>query len=226
LLRLLRQPFLWSARRLEAGRRAIGKRAAHLLILHLWNLPIASIDVTDPFREDFYTTETPPSGDYILDTMRGTILGQAAGPAVIEVADELLHGRRFLDRRLQDRSLMGFCDGNGNILGSEAEIIAHAKKQCENILTSDETTDDFMEVLSKRLVSHYYMTIIRLGDALMKQPVVTGQPACRELIEDCMRRAPVNSLKVYCACHTDPMKSEFENAIAWHRHRKRVSRAR
>ena len=114
---------------------------------------------------------------------------------------------------------MGFCDGNGNVLGSKAEIIGHAKKECENILPGDHTATDFMEVLSKRMVSHYYMTIIQLGDALMKQRVVTGDRACRELIEGCISRAPVNSLNVYCPCHTDPMKVEIEKTIA--RYRKR-----
>ena len=109
---------------------------------------------------------------------------------------------------------MGFCDGNGNVLGSRAEIIGHDKKECENILPGDQTATDFMEVLSKRMVSHYYMTIIQLGDALMKQRVVTGDRACRELIEGCISRAPVNSLNVYCPCHTDPMKAEIEKAIA------------
>jgi hypothetical protein len=176
MLRLLRQFILWATGGLAATKRAIDKRAAHLLILHLWNLPIASIDVSDPLREDFYTTEVPQSGEYIIDTMRGTILAQAAEPMFIEVADELLHGRRFLNRRLPDRSLMGFCDGNGNVLGSRAEIIGHAKKECENILPGDQTATDFMEVLSKRMVSHYYMTIIQLGDALMKQRVrATGR---------------------------------------------------
>lgn len=224
MLRLLRQLFLWSTGCLEAERRAIGKRAAHLLILHLWNLPIASIDVSDPLREDFYTTDLPQSDDYIMDTMRGTILGQAAELMFIEVADELLHGRRFLDRRLPDRSLMGFCDGNGTVLGSKAEIIGHAKEECDNILPGDETADDFMEVLSKRIVSHYYITIVHLGGALMKQPVVTGELACRKLIKGCIGRAPVNSLNVYCLCHTDPMKPEIEKAIA--RHRKRVGTTR
>jgi hypothetical protein len=219
MLRLLRQFILWATGGLEATKRAINKRAAHLLILHLWNLPIASIDLSDPLREDFYTTEVPQSGEYIIDTMRGTILAQAAEPMFIEVADELLHGRRFLSRRLPDRSLMGFCDGNGNVLGSKAEIIGHAKKESENILPGDQTATDFMEVLSKRLVSHYYMTIIQLGDALMKQRVVTGDRACRELIEGCISRAPVNSLNVYCPCHTDPMKVEIEKTIA--RYRKR-----
>jgi hypothetical protein len=219
MLLLLRQFILWATGGLEATKRAINKRAAHLLILHLWNLPIASIDLSDPLREDFYTTEVPQSGEYIIDTMRGTILAQAAEPMFIEVADELLHGRRFLSRRLPDRSLMGFCDGNGNVLGSKAEIIGHAKKESENILPGDQTATDFMEVLSKRLVSHYYMTIIQLGDALMKQRVVTGDRACRELIEGCISRAPVNSLNVYCPCHTDPMKVEIEKTIA--RYRKR-----
>ncbi len=219
MVRLLRQFILWATGGLEATKRAINKRAAHLLILHLWNLPIASIDLSDPLREDFYTTEVPQSGEYIIDTMRGTILAQAAEPMFIEVADELLHGRRFLSRRLPDRSLMGFCDGNGNVLGSKAEIIGHAKKESENILPGDQTATDFMEVLSKRLVSHYYMTIIQLGDALMKQRVVTGDRACRELIEGCISRAPVNSLNVYCPCHTDPMKVEIEKTIA--RYRKR-----
>jgi hypothetical protein len=219
MLRLLRQFILWATGGLEATKRAINKRAAHLLILHLWNLPIASIDLSDPLREDFYTTEVPQSGEYIIDTMRGTILAQAAEPMFIEVADELLHGRRFLSRRLPDRSLMGFCDGNGNVLRSKAEIIGHAKKESENILPGDQTATDFMEVLSKRLVSHYYMTIIQLGDALMKQRVVTGDRACRELIEGCISRAPVNSLNVYCPCHTDPMKVEIEKTIA--RYRKR-----
>src|SRR6476659_10714552 len=139
MVRLLRQFILWATGGLEATRRAIDKRAAHLLILHLWNLPIASIDLSDPLREDFYTTDVPQSGEYIIDTMRGTILAQAAEPMFIEVADELLHGRRFLNRRLPDRSLMGFCDGNGNVLGSKAEIIGHAKKECENILPDDQT---------------------------------------------------------------------------------------
>ena len=219
MLRLLRQFILWATGGLAATKRAIDKRAAHLLILHLWNLPIASIDVSDPLREDFYTTEVPQSGEYIIDTMRGTILAQATEPMFIEVTDELLHGRRFLNRRLPDRSLMGFCDGNGNVLGSKAEIIGHAKKECENILPDDQTATDFMEVLSKRMVSHYYMTIIQLGDALMKQRVVTGDRACRELIEGCISRAPVNSLNVYCPCHTDPMEAEIEKAIA--RYRKR-----
>lgn len=219
MLRLLRQFILWATGGFEATKRAINKRAAHLLILHLWNLPIASIDLSDPLREDFYTTEVPQSGEYIIDTMRGTILAQAAEPMFIEVADELLHGRRFLSRRLPDRSLMGFCDGNGNVLGSKAEIIGHAKKESENILPGDQTATDFMEVLSKRLVSHYYMTIIQLGDALMKQRVVTGDRACRELIEGCISRAPVNSLNVYCPCHSDPMKVEIEKTIA--RYRKR-----
>jgi hypothetical protein len=219
MLRLLRQFILWATGGLEATKRAINKRAAHLLILHLWNLPISSIDLSDPLREDFYTTEVPQSGEYVIDTMRGMLLAQAAEPMFIEVADELLHGRRFLSRRLPDRSLMGFCDGNGNVLGSKAEIIGHAKKECENILPDDQTATDFMEVLSKRMVSHYYMTIIQLGDALMKQRVVTGDRACRELIESCISRAPVNSLNVYCLCHTDPMKVEIEKAIA--RYRKR-----
>jgi hypothetical protein len=219
MLLLLRQFILWATGGLAATKRAIDKRAAHLLMLHLWNLPIASIDVSDPLREDFYTTDVPQSGEYIIDTMRGTILAQAAELTFIEVADELLHGRLFLSRRLPDRSLMGFCDGNGNVLGSKAEIIGHAKKESENILPGDQTATDFMEVLSKRMVSHYYMTIIQLGDALMKQRVVTGDRACRELIEGCISRAPVNSLNVYCPCHTDPMKVEIEKTIA--RYRKR-----
>ena len=148
-----------------------------------------------------------------MDAMRGTILGQAAELMFVEVADELLHGRHFLGRRSSDRSLMGFCDGNGNVLGSAGEIIAHAKNECESVLPGDETAEEFMEVLSKRLVSHYYITIVHLADALMKQPVVTDQQACRRLIDACISRNPVNSLTVYCPCHTDPMKSEFENAI-------------
>jgi hypothetical protein len=115
--------------------------------------------------------------------------------------------------RLPDRSLIGFCDGKGNVLGSDAEIIAHAKRECQHIFLGDETTDDFMKVLSKRLVSHYYRTIIHLGDALMNQPVVSSQQACSRLIDGCIRSAPANSLEVYCACHTDPMKSQIDTAI-------------
>ena len=221
VLRLLRQLFLWSTGCLEAKRRAIGKRAAHLLMLHLWNLPIASIDVSHPSTEDFYTTKIPEKGDCMMEAMRGTILAQAAELMFLEVADELLHGRHFLDRRSSDRSLLGFCDGGGNVLGSTAEIIARAKSECESVPPGDETADEFMEVLSKRLVSHYYMTILHLGDALMNQPAVAYPDACRRLIDACIRRVPVNSLKVYCPCHTDPMKTEYEKAIA--RYRKRCS---
>jgi hypothetical protein len=220
VLRLLRQLFLWTTGRLEAERRAICKRAAHLLILHLWNLPIASIDVGDPSSEDFYTTQIPQRGDCMMDAMRGTILGQTAELMFLEVADELIHGRHFLDRRSSDKSLLGFCDGSGNVLGSTAEIIAHAKHECESVLPGDETAEEFMEVLSKRLVSHYYATIVHLGKVLMKQRVVADQQACRRHIDACISHAPVNSLKVYCPCHTDPMKAEFE-AIA--RYKKRCS---
>jgi hypothetical protein len=223
VLRLLRQLFPRPTGRLEAERRAIGKRATHLLILHLWNLPIASIDVGDPSSEDFYTTQIPQGGDYMMDAMRSIMLGQIADRIFVEVADELLHGRHFLNRRSSDRSLLGFCDGNGNVLGSTAEIIAHAKTECESVLPGDETAEEFMEILSKRLVAHYYMTIVHLGDVLKKQPVVADQQACRRLIDACISRAPVNSLKVYCPCHTDPMKAEFEKAIARCRRRCRLS---
>jgi hypothetical protein len=145
--------------------------------------------------------------------MRGTIIGQAAEPSFAEVADELSRGRRFLNQRLPDRSLIGFCDGKGDVLRSNAKIIAHAKRECEHLLPLDETIDDLMEVLSKRLVSHYYMTIIQLADALAKEPVVSGQQACHRLIDDCIHCAPVNSIQVYCACHTDPMKSQIDTAI-------------
>jgi hypothetical protein len=213
MLRLLRQIFLWSTDRFVGKKHTVRRRAAHLLMLHLWNLPIVSIDLSDPSKDDFYTTDIPQSGEYLVDAMCGTIIGQAAELTFIEVVDELLRGRRFLDRRLPDRSLIGFCDGKGNVLGSDAEIIAHAKRECRHILPGDETTDDFMEVLGKRLVSHYYMTIIHLADELVKQPGVSGQQACRRLIDDCIRRVPVNSLQVYCACHTDPMKSQIDTAI-------------
>jgi hypothetical protein len=182
-------------------------------MLHLWNIPILSIDISDTSKDDFYTTNIPQSDDYLVDALRGNLIGQAAELTFAEVADELLRGRRFLNRRLPDRSLIGFCDGNGNVLRSNAEIVAHAKRECEHFLPLDESIDDFMEVLSKRLVSHYYMTIIQLADALVKRPVVRGQQACRRLIDDCIRCAPVNSLQVYCACHTDPMKSQIDTAI-------------
>jgi hypothetical protein len=212
MLRLLRELYLWSTNRI--GRKHTArKRAAHLLMLHLWNLPILSIDISDTSKDDFYTTNIPQSDDYLVDALRGNLIGQAAELTFAEVADELSRGRRFLNRRLPDRSLIGFCDGNGNVLRSNAEIVAHAKRECEHFLPLDESIDDFMEVLSKRLVSHYYMTIIQLADALVKRPVVRGQQACRRLIDDCIRCAPVNSLQVYCACHTDPMKSQIDTAI-------------
>ena len=213
MLRLLQQLYRWFTDRFVGNKHTVRRRAAHLLMLHLWNLPILSIDLSDPSKDDFYTTDIPQSDDYLMDAMRGTIIGQAAEFTFVEVADELWRGRRFLNQRLPDRSLIGFCDGKGNVLRTNAEIVAHAKRECEHFLPPDETIDDLIEVLSKRLVSHYYMTIIRLGDTLMKQPVVSGQKACRRLIDDCIRRAPVNSLQVYCACHTDPMKSQIDTAI-------------
>jgi hypothetical protein len=213
MLRLLRQIFLWSTDHFVGKKHTVRRRAAHLLMLHLWNLPIRSIDLGDPSRDDFYTTDIPQSDDYLVDAMRGTIIGQAAELTFAEVADELSRGRRFLNQRLPDRSLIGFCDGKGNVLRSNAEIIAHAKRECEHSFPCDETIHDHMEVLSKRLVSHYYMTIIQLADALVKHPGVSGEQACRRLVDDCIRRAPVNSLQIYCACHTDPMKSQIDTAI-------------
>jgi hypothetical protein len=213
MLRLLRQLYLWSTNRFVGKKHTVRRRAAHLLMLHLWNLPILSIDLSDPSRDDFYTTDIPQSDDFLVDAMRGTIIGQAAELTFAEVADELSRGRRFANQRLPDRSLIGFCDGNGNVLGSDAEIIAHAKRECEHVLLGNEITDDFMEVLSKRLVSHYYKTIIHLGDALMKQPLLSSQQACSRLIDGCIRHAPANSLQVYCACHTDPMKLQIDTAI-------------
>jgi hypothetical protein len=212
MLRLLRQLYFWSTNRI-GKKHTLRRRAAHLLMLHLWNLPILSIDLSDPSKDDFYTTDIPQSEDYLVDAMRGTIIGQAAELSFAEVADELLRGRRFLNQRLPDRSLIGFCDGKGNVLRSNDKIIAHAKRECEHLLPRDEPIDDLMEVLSKRLVSHYYMTIVQLADALAKEPVVSGQQACRRLIDDCIRCAPVNSIQVYCACHTDPMKSQIDTAI-------------
>jgi hypothetical protein len=222
---MLREIFLWCLGRLEATRRenerkiAISQRAAHLLLLHLCKLPIASIDLSDPLKEDFYTTQAPDRIDDIRQTMRYAVLARAAEHMVTEVADELLNGRRFLNRRLPDRSLLGFCDGNGNILGSEAEIIGHAKHACDKILVDKSTHNQFffLEIVGKRIVSHYHMAIVHLGAALVKQPVVIGEQACQELIEDCIRRGPVNSLKLYCPCHTDPMKPAFDKAMLEHR---------
>jgi hypothetical protein len=214
VLRQLRHLFLWSTG-LGAKRRVIGKRAAHLLILHLWSLPIASIDVRDPSSEEFYTTELPQSCDRMIDALRGAVLAQAAELMFLEVADELLHGRHFFDRRSADRSLLGFCDGSGNILASTTAIIERARRESENISPGE--AEEFMEMLSKCLVSHYYATILRLRDILRKQPAVVGRQACRTLIDACISRVPVNSLPIYCFCHTDPLKPKFEKAIARHR---------
>jgi hypothetical protein len=61
------------------------------------------------------------------------------------------------------------------------------------------------------------LTIAHLGTALMERPMVSGEEPCRALIEDSIRQKPVNSLPIYCACHTDPLKPAFEEATAEHR---------
>jgi hypothetical protein len=70
-------------------------------MLHLWNLPIASIDVSDPLREDFYTTDVPQSGEYIIDTMRGTILAQAGRRKATRLAGHQGHGWGYPEPHLR-----------------------------------------------------------------------------------------------------------------------------
>jgi hypothetical protein len=64
-----------------------------------------------------YTTDIPQSGEYLVDAMHRTMIGQAAELTFAVVADKLSCGRRFLNQRLPDRNLIGFCDGKGNVLG-------------------------------------------------------------------------------------------------------------
>lgn len=230
---MIKQIFLWCIGRLEATTRenqrkiALGQRAAHAMMFYLHGLPISTIDATGE-TQDICLMRSPMDVDELMQFTRPLLLARAAERAMLVTADELLHGRRFLSVRMPDRSLIGFCDGNGNILATNAEIVAHMMKVTDNIMAMEDVPVELQDTyaaaadyqaflfdtLAERMIAHYYMAIVHLGVALVKQPVVTGVETCRVLLQDCLRRGRVNSLPVYCACHTDPMKSAMEKAVA------------
>jgi hypothetical protein len=157
---MLRQFFLWCTGRFETTLRenerkiAIGQAAANLLVLHLCRLPITSIDVSDPFGEHVYTLR-----DDSIDVQQvklSKLVGLAAGRNLAHVADELLNGRRVANHRSSDRSLIGFCDGAGNILGADT-VISHAKEVCAKIVSSPDATDFhvfLVDTVGRRVVAH------------------------------------------------------------------------
>jgi hypothetical protein len=86
----------------------------------------------------------------------------------------------------------------------------------DKIMSTENDADQkayFLEIIAKRVVAHYYKAIVNLSAALIKQPVVAGEEACRLLFQDCLRMGPVNSIPVFCACHTDPLKPFFDEAF-------------
>jgi hypothetical protein len=140
-------------------------------MLHLCGLAITAIDARREVGLDKCSLGAPEGNFDELAMRCNAALTNAAEHIVIEVGDALLNGQR-LGNRSVPYHLIGFCDGNGNMLMSEVEIIATAKAQCaliladcDRILAEGGSIDNqafFIDVQAKRVVAHFFAAISEL----------------------------------------------------------------
>jgi len=184
-----------SALRANQAKIAVGQCAAHAMVLYLYGLPITVINASGkPYNGamDKCLLRMPGSVEDTVRFVQCTTLASAAEHISPTVAQELLSGS----------TLKGLCDENGRLLGAGDDIIGRADASMQKIVADEDIPLDrrifFVDVVAKRVVAHYYLAIVNLAAALLKQPLVIGEQACRDLVQECLRRGPVNSVKIEC----------------------------
>lgn len=208
---MLKQIFLWCIGRLEASIReserklAIGARAAHAMVLHLYGLPVTRIDVSDT-SQDPCLLRSPGTLEEMMHFVQCSLLATAAQRMAMAVAQDLLKGY----------VLVGFSASDGRLLNAGDDIVDRADSRVQALLQNEELADDrrafFIDIVAKRLISHYYLAIVTLSSRLLKQPIVIGEEECRKLFEECLKEGPVNSLNVQT--HDNDQERTFQALMA------------
>lgn len=219
---IAKEGILWSIGRLAADRKnaefglRTGRCAARAIVDHLLGGVVEFIDAADDSHR-WPTDDNVPAVDSTVTLKAGTdeyaLIGVLAAAVIADVVDEATNGRKWKDLRFSDRSLIGFCDGTGVILSSRLALRNHLVAAFNNIKDSEHPSTDaifFLTIAAKRAVSHEFGSILSLAYLLSQTPRVDGVEKCGSIIEKALAKEPINSILVFCPCHTDPMKSVWD----------------